>query len=157
MELEYKELYNHDITKNDDYEDGKITVEYEINGDKEFESELALSVLLLERVVFINDFWWKKGWDKEQKRMFSINVNCNDVFAWGASDAEDLAFEELEMLFNYYKKDPYWGTAVWCIIKRGYLPQKPVYKAIQKEGIWNLDELELKDGVDGSIEDMKKE
>jgi len=144
----YRELYNYDITKNEDFEDGNITVEWEIDGNKEFEQELALSVLLMERIVFINNFWWKKDWNEEQKKMFSININCSDVFAWGAADAEELSFDELEMFFNYYKKDKYWGSAVWCIIKRGYLPQKPVYEAIQKEGIWNLDELNLKPGYD---------
>jgi len=151
----YKEIYNYKITENEEYEDGNITVEWEYDGDKEFEQELALSVLLLEKIVFINNFWWMKDWSKEQKSGFSINVNCNDVFAWGAADAENLEFEELEDLFKHYKKDKHWGSSVWCIKKRGYLPQKPVYEAIQKEGIWNLDEMNLKDGVDGSIKKMK--
>jgi len=140
----YKETYNHKITDNEDFEDGNITVEWEIDGDREFEKELALSVLLMERIVFINNFWWMKDWDEEQKNHFSINVNCSDVFAWGAADAEDLKFNELEDLFQHYKKDHYWGAAIWCIKKRGYMPQKPVYDSIQKEGIWNLDKMNLK-------------
>jgi hypothetical protein len=143
----YKEIYNYELTKNEEYEDGKITVEWEMQGDKEFEKELALSVLLLERVVFINNFWWKEEWEKEQQQKFSINVNCSDVFAWGSADAENLDFEELEDLFNHYKKDPEWGAAIWCIKKRGLMPQTAVKEMIEVEGIWDLKRMNLKENA----------
>ena len=154
--MEYKEIYNHEIKNCEECEDGNITVKYELNGKKVFESEMALSVLLLERQIFLNSNWYMDDWPKDAQNMTSLNVNCNDVFAWGCADAEDVEFKEIKDLFEHYIKDPGWGTAVWCIKRRGYLPQKPVYEAIQKNGIWNLDELCLKDGYDGSIDEMKK-
>ena len=64
-------------------------------------------------------------------------------------------FKELKDLFYHYKKDPGWGTAVWCIKKRDILPQKPVFDIIQKEGIWDLTKMDLKDGFDWKLDEKK--
>ena len=108
-----------------------------------FEENMALALLLINSVIFLNDHWWKKDWPEDAKAKTSLNVNCNDIFAWGCADAEEMDYEDLESLYDHYIKDPMFGSAVWCIKKRKQMPQPPVYKDIQKAGIWNLDELEL--------------
>lgn len=116
------------------------------DGHKEiiFEENLALAALLMQGKITLNSHWWKKEWPDIAKETFSINVNCDDVFAWGCSDAQELDYEELQTLWEYHIKDPRWGCEVWCMTKRGYLPQSPVYNDIQQEGIWNLDNMNLK-------------
>ena len=150
----YKIIYEHKITE--DNEDGLI-VRDSYKEKESFSSEAALTVLLLERQVFLNNNWWREEWDDEQKKLFSINVNCNDVFAWGCADAEELLFEELEDLFEHYEKDPGWGTAIWCIKKRGYLPQKPVFDAIQADGVWDLTKMGIEEGFGWKLSDKKEE
>lgn len=102
------------------------------------ESEDYLKVLLCEQVVFINNGHWRKDWPKD---CITVHVNCNDVFAWGCADAEDITFSELEDLYNMYKKDNSWGAAAWCIKKRKQMPQKPVQDLMNKTGLYNLKEL----------------
>lgn len=126
-----------------------------------FESTMALAHLLLNEVVFLNSNWWMHfetdikdskwalkprsdaRWTKEESRMISVNVNCNDVFAWGCADSETLPYDQIKTLYQMWKKDPEWGPAVWCMIQRKFMPQKPVEDAIRKAGIWNLDEMGL--------------
>lgn len=126
-----------------------------------FEKEIALAHLLLNEVVFINSNWWMyfetdikdhkwalkprsdARWTEEESKTISVNVICNDVFAWGCSESETLPHDEIKNLYRMWKKDSQWGPAVWCMIQRGQMPQKPVEDAIRKAGIWNLDELML--------------
>jgi len=116
---------------------------YEIDTeDPYFDDEEYLKFLLMENVVFINNGWWyaKEGlpW---QDDAISIHVGCNDVFAWGCADSEDLKHGEMKELVEMYVKDPIWGAAAWCIKKRKCMPQKPVEDAIRKAGVWKLEEL----------------
>jgi hypothetical protein len=108
-----------------------------------FNPEEALALLLINDVVFLNNNWWKEEWTKEERDEISINVICNDVFAWGCADCERLPFKELKTLYEMWKKDPGWGSSVWCMIQRKEMPQKPLEKIIRKEGIWDLDSLGL--------------
>jgi len=136
---DFKVTYFHDLSE----EEGGIIVKCEFNGKEEFEPEKALAVLLLEDKIILNNNWWMDEWTEEQKKQFSINLDCSDVFAWGCSDAESLVFSELNDVFNHYEKDNDWGTQVWCIKKRNMLPQKPVFDTIQKEGAWDLTKMGL--------------
>ena len=102
------------------------------------EEEDYLKVLLTEEIVFINNGWWRKDWPEDS---ITVHVNCNDIFAWGCADAEDITYGELKDLYEMYKKDPSWGAAAWCIKKRKQMPQKPVQDLIDKAGIWNLKDL----------------
>lgn len=113
--------------------------------DKEmiFEEGVALAHLLLNDVVFLNDHWWEKEWPEEACKRTSINVNCNDIFAWGCADAESMLHDDIENLYRMWSKDPAWGAAVWCMIRRNQMPQKPVEDRIRKAGIWDLDALKL--------------
>ena len=105
-----------------------------------FEDEGALALLLLNEVIFLNSYHWKKEWPEEAKRTTALCVNCSDVFMWGCADAEPANYEDIEDIYRHWAKDTEWGAAVWCIKKRKYMPQYPVYKDILKAGIWNLDE-----------------
>jgi hypothetical protein len=98
--------------------------------------EYRLAFLLLEDVIFTNEGKWMYGWDKEYT---TLHVNCNDVFAWGCADAEDILRTEINELYEMHAKHPQWASAVWCIKKRQEWPQKPVEDAIRKDGFWDLD------------------
>lgn len=108
-----------------------------------FEEEAALAHLLMNEVVFLNSHWWKEEWPEEARKRTSLNVNCNDVFAWGCADAESMLHDDIENLYRMWLKDPAWGSAVWCMIRRNQMPQKPVEKRIRDAGIWDLDALKL--------------
>jgi hypothetical protein len=108
-----------------------------------FEVEKGLAVLLAEEVAFLNTNWWEKTWPEPAQKTFAVCVSCNDIFVWASADAERILYEDVESVYKYYKKDPIWGTAVWCMLKRNMMPQYPVYKDIVAAGIWQLDLMEL--------------
>ncbi len=128
-----------------------------------FEREKALAHLFLNEVIYTSSHWWKHfklgdrkegggyhsvpredaEWSAEDSEIISINVNCNDVFAWGCADSEALPHREIENLYRMWVKDPLWGPAVWCMIQRRQMPQKPVGDRIRAAGIWDLDSLGL--------------
>lgn len=129
-------------------EDNEIAVCYNLsNGKKSFQTENALAILLLEEVLFTNSMWWEKDLPDWAKKRTGLFVNCNDIFAWGCADSEDIDYEEIETLFRMWEKDPEWGPAIWCIIKRKEMPQKPVEEKIRKAGIWDLDTLNLEENT----------
>jgi hypothetical protein len=111
------------------------------------EIEIVLALLLINEVVFINDSWYEKDWPEEAKRQIRILVSCNDIFAWGCSDAESIEYGELFDLYEFWRKDPGWGGAIWCMIKRKELPQEPVAKYIKQAGIWDLQALKAEHGL----------
>ena len=127
-------------------------MEYQ-DGRKEilFEPELALAALLLAEQVGLNAQWWRKDLPDPDRKMMAVFAHCSDVFAWGCSDAEDIPYAELRPLYEAWVKDPAWGVAVWCIQRRGTLPQAPLAKLIRAAGIWDLDTMGLRsnryDGV----------
>ena len=125
--------------KNEIYKfDGEILVRYE---DQEPVIENMLAVLLINEVVFINDHWWEKDWSEDAKKSPSINVVCNDTFGWACADAEEIIHSEIPELYEMWEKDSDFGPLVWCCKKRQQKPIKPIYDQIQKNGIWNLDEI----------------
>src|SRR5574337_378627 len=87
-----------------------------------FDNNQALARLLANEVVFVNNYWWKTAWPDAAKRIISVNVICNDIFAWGAADVEPLEYKELQDLYDHWCKDQDFGPAVWCIKKRKELP-----------------------------------
>lgn len=102
------------------------------------EKEDYLKVLLCEEVLFINNGHWNPNWPKD---CITVHVICNDIFAWGAADAEDITYGELKELYEMWKKDENYGAAAWCVKKRKQMPQKPVEKTLRDQGIWDLDKL----------------
>lgn len=110
----------------------------------EFSEKQALIELLTHDVVFLNTHWWELEWPDDAKQTVSLNVEVSDVFLWGLSDAEELLYSEIKELYDYWYVDVIWGSAIWVIKKRNYMPQKPVYDAIMEKGIWNLDCMNLR-------------
>jgi len=104
--------------------------------------EKALELLLKDDVIFCNsrDFLEEDGKTKGGHTTV-LFVNCNDVFSWGTSDAEDLPYEEIGRLYKMHKADPHWGSNIWCILRRKQKPQKPMEDMMRKDGVWT-DELE---------------
>lgn len=123
-----------------------------------FNDELALALLLINDEVFTNSYWWKfkdlgpwnpetrrcesipkkdATWTEEESKLISVHVNCNDIFAWGCADSEDLPHDEIENLYRMWRADPTWGSAKWCAIRRKQKPQGPVIKAMQEAGAWD--------------------
>ena len=128
--------------KNEYKINNEILVRYE---DGEPDIDGMIIILLHYGIFFTNNYWWKKDWPEDAQKVISLNVNCSDVFVWGCADAEEVEYEEIPKLFDYWEKDNIFGVDVWCIKKRNMMPQKPVYDEIMKEGIWNLDEMELQE------------
>jgi hypothetical protein len=147
----------------------KKAIEYSFEDDdgmthRRFNNDEALAVLLLSGVVFLNSHHWEEGWPKEAREATSINVDTSDVFAWGSADAETIGYKDIEEIYRYWLKDSNWGTAVWAIILKKELPQRPVGERIREAGIWDLDVLttehELRpnhyDGISGVMADRKR-
>jgi hypothetical protein len=112
-----------------------IEIDDELLEDSWEEIESKVCHLLAEGVLLLSDGWWKKDWPKGN---ITVHVNCNDVFAWGCADSEDVTFSEINQLYSMWKKDPIWGSAIWCIKKRNQPPQEPVKQEIMEAGIWCL-------------------
>lgn len=83
-------------------------------------------------------FRYELGGEVPDTRLF---VDCSDIFVWGSSEDEELPFSEIEQLYLLWRKEPRWGRAVWCMIRRREMPQEPVEQAIRNEAIWDLDAL----------------
>ncbi len=104
--------------------------------------EHILAYFLLDGTIFINNGWWYKEEGKQwPEDRITIHVNCNDVFAWGTADSEDITYSELKDLYEFVKKDPNLGSSAWCIKKRKQMPQKPLEEMFKKAKIWDLEDL----------------
>lgn len=114
-----------------------------------FEDNIALAILLIEGVIFLNNHWWMKdkGWSEEACRTTSLNVNVNDVFAWACADAETITHKDIKDLYTHWERDSNFGPAVWVCKRRGLMPQKPVAEAIRSAGIWDIDNMNLKENI----------
>jgi len=104
----------------------------------DFEAGLALAALLRSEVVSVNARWWREDLSEKDRASTCVFVDCSDVFAWACGDAEELPYAEIENVYRMWRKDPKWGPAVWCCIRRNEMPQPPVLAAIAGEGLWDL-------------------
>jgi len=102
-----------------------------------FEEGKALARLLAEEVLFLNSHWWEKDWPERAQKITSLNVNCNDIFAWACADAEEIEHSEIQGLYDLWRADRTWGAAKWCAIKRRQQPQPPVIAAMKNAGAWD--------------------
>lgn len=111
-----------------------------------FDDELALATLLADGVIFLNNHWWmeEEGWPEAACKMASLNVNTNDVLAWGCADAEGITYDELRDVYDHWEKDYDWGIAVWCCKRNNMMPQPPIAEYIRKAGIWDIDNMGLR-------------
>lgn len=123
----------------------------------DFEVNDALAELLRADEILLNSHWDKvkdiardpvtqelrfvplpdARWTAEEARTIAVGVICNDVFAWGCADAEELPYSEIIPLWRAWKADKVWGTAKWCCRQRGVKPQQPVIRRMKEAGVWD--------------------
>lgn len=108
------------------------------DGKKEPDNEAMVAKLLDDGVLFLNSRKYycehAKGLMPETLVLF---VLCNDTFAWGCADAEEVTTEELPKLFEMHEKDPVYGSIRWVCIKRGEKPQKPIADRMRTSVSWD--------------------
>lgn len=124
-----------------------------------FDPEMAISYLLKNQVLFSN-YRKYEAYENSFSRTCVLFVNCNDIFAWGCADAEDLPSEEaLEALYKLCVQYPTWGSAIWCCQRRKMQPQRPVAEYMKKANEWPaeiMDSLE-KNSYDAYCERVNKQ
>ena len=112
-----------------------------------FEAGPALAVLLARGVVTTNSRWWREDLAPRDREVACLFVDCSDVFTWACAEAEELPFAQVERLYRMWRRDPAWGAAAWCIMRRATPPQKPVADRMGAAGLWDLGRLAA--GEDG--------
>lgn len=81
--------------------------------------------------------------DQDGKERPFISINCNDFFAWGCADAEEIKVEDVAIVAEIQKKYGSNGLAAWAMIRRDALPLKEyqtkyfmdIARAVDKEFI----------------------
>jgi hypothetical protein len=112
----------------------------------EVQTDAALAIMLLNEAVFTSEHRHSGG-GRGHDGATALHVTCNDVFMWGCADLEEMAHDRIDEVYGFWEKDPRWGTAVWCMIQRRELPQRPVLDRIRKAGIWDVDALVAEHGL----------
>lgn len=65
---------------------------------------------------------------------YGIELNINDIFAWGCADSETLDSEDAKALIPFIQEYGYTALIAYASVKRaGALPQEPVLKDIREE------------------------
>lgn len=104
------------------------------------DEELALACLLSSRVLFTNavDTNLQYSIKSENPNWTTcVYVNCNDVFAWGCSDTENLSDSEIIDLYKLHKEWGSDGVVKWVCIKRNEQPQDPIKEKMIKANHWD--------------------
>jgi hypothetical protein len=113
----------------------------------EVETDAALAIMLLNEAVYTNVHRSAREATEGPRDASVLYVTCSDVFAWGSSDLEIMPHDRIAEVFDHWERDPRWGTAVWCMIQRRELPQRPVLERIRKDGIWDMAALTAEHGL----------
>lgn len=108
--------------------DYSANISWEKDDPSDLETYEILAFLIAEEEIFINP---RKG---ESIKLF---VNCNDVFAWGCADLEEIGWDELSDLFFKVIADRKWGSLKWCCLKRNERPQLVIEKDMKAENAWD--------------------
>lgn len=90
-----------------------------------------LSVLLREGVLHPTT-----QTNKEGEKLTSLFVICNDTFAWGCADAENLPYDQIGPLFDEFTASGHYGVTRWCARMREMPPQAPVIHWMKQAGEW---------------------
>jgi len=97
-----------------------------------------LAHLIIAEKVFVNCPHWcaecKAKTCEHNEEHVVVLVSCNDVFAWGMGDVEDIHHDEIRDLWAHYIADIEWGVDVWCVKRRKMRPQAPVLRELIKAG-----------------------
>lgn len=106
---------------------------FDLDGQKIPVLEAMVAKLLDDEVLFVS---------ASESKTLELFVICNDVFAWGCADGEDILPDEIPNLFERVEKYGTIGAVHWCCAKRGEKPQPPLEKMMRDKGEWT-EELEL--------------
>lgn len=97
---------------------------------------LALRALRTTAFEYCEALFWRVD-----DGILSVHVNCSDLFAWGAADAEELTaanidlfeatFAECEATFGQYRA--MWAAELFCARVRGKRPQGAFYRNLEPE------------------------
>lgn len=113
-----------------------------------FDSSGAIAQLIREARVFhnyrryvVNDFGWEPpppGTERiSEHPTMEVFLNCSDVFAWGASDAEQIRSEsDLKRLVAHLRRDPIYGALKWACQTRNEQPQAPWVRRLKEVDAW---------------------
>ena len=140
-------------------------IKYEADGEERrvLYAEKAVQYLMSEGLFFIdcsryieNDWEDPSKWEVSRKRSLFLTVNCNDVFAWGCADTEevehdewgDLESDDLYMLLRDQLADGRWGSVRWACRKRQQKPQPPIVRDMKTAGVWDEEMESLPDNTD---------
>lgn len=113
----------------------------------EVQTDAALAIMLLNEAVFTCPVHAASDQEGEVPTATLLFVTCNDVFMWGCSDLEEMRHDQIAEVYDLWEKDPQWGTAIWCMIQRRELPQRPVLERIRKTEVWDVDALVAEHGL----------
>lgn len=105
--------------------------------DNYFDENEALACLLVAQVAFCNQRKYVCLDGTSEKSTTVIFMSCNDVFAWGCADGEDLINDDIEPLFKMWHADKQYGYVRWVCIKRNEKPQAPFVKGMKTAGAWD--------------------
>jgi len=65
-------------------------------------------------------------------------IICNDVFAWGCADLEEITTENINILEECYKIDEIYGDILFCARMRKMRPQNAFYNMMKDNKIKQL-------------------
>jgi hypothetical protein len=106
-----------------------------------FDEGQALAALLANEVAFINAPWWEKDWPTRARESISVAVVCNDTFAYACADAEHLPYDQIQPLYQLWRKDSVFGPVIWCMIQRKQKALPQIMDRIKQGGLWDIGEL----------------
>ena len=113
---------------------------FDIDGKLVPDEEAMVAHLLEENILFVNARRYvsnEKTNELSKNETLVLFLNCNDVFAWAYSDAEDVSYDELPELFKMYEANTDCGPTQWVCIKRNQKPQAPMVKYLKENDGWN--------------------
>ena len=99
-----------------------LYVERNFKTGTSFDYRKALIYLLLQEVIFINDYE-RTLENGEIIKHSSLLLNSSDIFAWGYSDAEEITTEDIKEIYDYVVKDTKFGFKLPLRERRGFLTE----------------------------------
>lgn len=102
-------------------------------GEKQvyFSNDFALAELLNNEVVFLGTAFL--GGDTQ------INVVINNLFEFGSVHIEPIKFQEIKTVYEYWKKDPRFGPAIFVIEKNKMRPYRGTFDRIKRDEFWDIE------------------
>lgn len=67
-------------------------------------------------------------------------VNLNDTFGYACADGEQVAYDDIQALFDMWRLNHRFGLVAWAITKRKEAPILPIKQRLSEVG-FNVEEL----------------